>query len=89
MVLFAHILLNPLVVHYNPFRFLIVFGRSGFDADSERLNVLVSLNVHLADDCFAFRERGLVEAYPHFGMQGYEMFEEAQNCFSSRDGSAI
>ncbi len=79
MVLFADVLLNPLVVHYNPFHFLIVLGRTGFDANTLALNILVSLNVHLADYWFAIGERGLVEAYPHFGFQGYEMLEEAQN----------
>ncbi len=85
MVLFADVLLNPLVVHYNPFHFLIVLGRTGFDANTQALNILVGFDVHLADDWFSFGKRGLVEANPHFGFQGYEMLEEAQNRFSSRD----
>ena len=88
MVLLADVLLNPLVVYHNPLRFLIGLGRAGFDADTLALNILVSFNVHLAYHRLAVGERRLVEAYPHFGFQGNEMFEEAQNRFSSRGKSA-
>jgi len=48
---------------------LIVLSRPGLDAYTKRLDILMSLNVHLADYWFALGKRGLVEANPHLGFQ--------------------
>ncbi len=68
-------LLNSLVVDCHPDRFFETFENSSLNLDALGLDVLMGVDVDLANDGFSFLEGRLVEANPNFPLRGYEMIE--------------
>ena len=70
-VLSALPLLKSLVVNGDPDHFLIAFENSCFDFDTEGLNVLMSLYVHLPNYCFSFDESWFVKTNPDLSLRSF------------------
>jgi hypothetical protein len=76
-------LLDARVVDSDPYRLLIGLKDPSLEFDPLALDVLVSLDVDLADDSFALLKSSLVERNPNLSFGRYEVIEEPQRSYST------
>jgi len=77
-------LLNPRIVDRNPDKLRVIFKNSSFYLNSQGLNVLPRLNVHLSNNSLSLNEGGLVETDPDLAFRSPKMIKETHIGFLSQ-----